>query len=146
MTPDGNDPLGAKRIRVSWLRAGWKTGVILGATYGAAYAAVASSGFFWFILIGFALGCVIGFFAGLVAGAMNGAVISVLSRLFALRRGNPLARRLRAALVAVTTTEAALLPVQLTIGHGVPINDIALLTAPILAAALCLATTIAPAA
>jgi hypothetical protein len=49
-------------------------------------------------------------------------------------------------LVAVTTTEAALLPVQLTLGHGVPVNDIVLLTTPILAAALCLATTITPAA
>ena len=144
MTPKGNDPPGARHVLASWLNAGWKTGAILGGAYGAAYAALAT-GFFWFILIGLACGCVIGLFAGLVAGVMNGAVISALAGPFALRRGCPLARRLRAALVAVTTTEAALLPVQLTLGHGAPITGIALLTAPILAAALCLATTIAPA-
>jgi hypothetical protein len=142
--PAGNDPLGAKRILVAWLNAGWKTGAILGGTYGAAYAALAT-GFFWFVLLGLACGCVVGFFAGLVAGVVNGVVISALAGPFALRRGGMLARRLRAALVAVTTTEAVLLPVQLTLGHGVPIADIVLLTAPILGAALCLAATIAPA-
>lgn len=145
MTPEGNDPQGATHIVVSWLKAGWKTGAILGGAYGAAYGAIASTGFFWFFLIGFVLGCVVGFFAGLVTGAINGAVISALTGPFTLRRGHPLARRLRAALIAVTTTEAALLPVQLTFGHSVPLNDIALLTTPILAAALWLATTIAPA-
>jgi hypothetical protein len=145
MTPGGNDPQGVKHIVVSWLKAGWKTGAILGGTYGALYAALPTGYFNWFIPIGFVLGCVVGFFAGLVAGAMNGAVIGVLTRPFALRRGNLLARRLRVALVAATTTEAAILPVQLTLGRGVPINDIALLTTPILAAALWLATTIAPA-
>jgi hypothetical protein len=145
MTPEGNDPQGAKHIVVSWLEAGWKTGAILGSTYGAVYAALATGYFNWFIPIGFVLGCVIGFFAGLVTGLINGAVISALTRTFTLRRGNSTARRLRAALIAVTTTEAALLPVQLTLGRGVPINDIAMLTTPILAAALWLATTIAPA-
>ena len=145
MTPEGNAPQGAKHILVTWLNAGWRTGVILGGTYGAVYGAIAGSGIFWFILIGLTLGSVIGFIAGLAAGAINGAVISALAGPFALRRGNPIGRRLRAALVAVTTTEAALLPVQLTLGHGVPVNDVALLTTPILAAALCLAATIAPA-
>jgi hypothetical protein len=144
MTLERNEPLGARSILVSWLKAGWKTGVILGGTYGAVYAALATE-FFPFVLIGLALGCVIGFVAGLVAGVINGAVISALTAPFALRRGSPPARRLRAALVAVTTTEAALLPVQLTLGHGAPITDIALLTTPILAAALCLATAIASA-
>jgi hypothetical protein len=145
MTPEGNDQLGAKHIIFSWLKAGWKTGAILGATYGAIYAALATGYLNWFIPIGFAFGCVIGLFAGLVAGVINGAVMSALTGPFALRRGDPVARRLRAALVAVTATEVALLPVQLTLGHGVPINDVALLTLPILAAALCLATMIAPA-
>jgi hypothetical protein len=145
MTPEGNDRQEAKHIVVSWLKAGWKTGAMLGGTYGAAYGAVASTGFFWVILIGFVLGCVIGFFAGVLAGLINGAVISALTRPFTLRRGNPLARRLRAALIAVATTEVAVLPVQLTLGRGAPIDDIALLTTPILAAALWLATTIAPA-
>jgi ABC-type phosphate transport system permease subunit len=66
MTSDGNDPQGAKHIFLSWFNAGWKTGVILGGTYGAVYGAIAGSGFFWVILIGLALGCVIGFIAGLV--------------------------------------------------------------------------------
>jgi hypothetical protein len=145
MTLEGNEPLDARRILASWLRAGLITGTILGGTYGAAYAAVATRYLNWFIPIGFAIGCVTGFFAGLLAGAINGAVISALTGPFALRRGNPLARRMRAALVAVTTTEAALLPIQLTLGHGVPVADIALLTSPILAAALCFATAIAPA-
>ena len=145
MTPEGNDPQGAKHIVVSWLAAGWKTGAILGGTYGAVYAALATGYFNWFIPVGFVLGCVIGFFAGLVAGAINGVIISALTRSFTLRRGNPPARRLRAALIAVITTEATLLPVQLTLGRGVPINDIALLTTPILATALWLAATIAPA-
>ena len=39
MTPEGTGPPAAKRILASWLRAGWKTGAILGGTYGAAYAA-----------------------------------------------------------------------------------------------------------
>jgi hypothetical protein len=145
MPPEGNDPLGAKRILVSWLSAGWKTGALLGGTYGAVLAAIASNGFLWDIVIGLALGCAIGFIAGLTAGAINGAVISALAGPLALRRGNPLGRRLRAALVAVTTTEAALLPVQLTLEHDVPVSNIALLTLPILVAALCLAATIAPA-
>jgi hypothetical protein len=145
MTPEGNDPPAAKRILASWLRAGWKTGTILGGTYGAIYAALATGYLNWFIPIGFALGCVIGFLAGFLAGAINGAVISALTGPLALRRGNSLAQRLRTAVVAITTTEAALLPLQLALGHGVPVNDIALLTAPILAAVLCLATMIAPA-
>ena len=65
MTPKGNDPPGARHVLASWLNAGWKTGAILGGAYGAAYAALAT-GFFWFILIGLACGCVIGLFAGLV--------------------------------------------------------------------------------
>jgi len=145
MTPDVNNLPGAKRILVSWLRAGLIAGVILGGTYGAAYAALATGYLNWFILVGFAIGCVTGFFAGLLTGAINGAVISTLTGPLALRQGKPLARRLRAALVAITATEAVLLPVQLTLGHGVPVNDLALLSAPILAAALCLATMIAPA-
>jgi|HubBroStandDraft_2_1064218.scaffolds.fasta_scaffold52377_4 hypothetical protein len=145
MTAEGNDRQAAKHIVVSWLKAGWKTGAMLGGTYGAGYGAIAGTGFFWFILIGLVLGCVIGFCAGVVAGLINGAVIGALTRPLALRRGHPLARRLHAALIAVVTTEAALLPVQLTLGRGAPIDDIALLTMPILAAALWLATTIAPA-
>jgi hypothetical protein len=145
MTPAGNDPKDAKRILVSWLGAGWKTGAILGGTYGAGYAAAASTGFPRFILTGLAAGCVIGFVAGLAAGAMSGAAISMLTGPLALRRGTPAGRRLRAAFVAVTSTEAAVLPVQLTLGRGVPVNDVALLTLPILTAALCLAATIAPA-
>jgi hypothetical protein len=146
-TPDVQppEPLGARRILVAWISAGWKTGVVLGGTYGAVYATLATGFFLWFVLIGLACGCVIGFFAGLVGGVINGAVIGALTRPFALRRGGPVARRLRTALVAVTTTEAALLPLQLTLGHGVPVSDIALLTAPVLAAALCLAAMIVPA-
>jgi hypothetical protein len=88
MTLERNEPLGARSILVSWLKAGWKTGVILGGTYGAVYAALATE-FFPFVLIGLALGCVIGFVAGLVAGVINGAVISALTGPFALRRGSP---------------------------------------------------------
>jgi hypothetical protein len=145
MTPGRNGPLSARSILASWLSAGWKVGAVLGGIYGAVYGAVATSGFFWFILIGLACGCVVGFFAGIAAGVINGAVIGALIGPFALRRGGPFARRLRAAFVAVATTEVALLPIQLTLGNGVPINDVALLTVPILAAAICLATTIAPA-
>jgi len=48
-------------------------------------------------------------------------------------------------LTAVGEGRSGLLPVQLTLGRGAPFDDIALLTTPILAAALWLATTIAPA-
>jgi hypothetical protein len=145
MSPEERGLLGARHILVSWLSAGWKTGALLGGAYGAAFGAIAGSGFAWFILIGLVCGCVVGLVAGLVAGTVNGAVISALIGPFALRRGRPLARRLRISLVAVATTEALLLPVQLTLGRGIPVADAALLTAPILAAALCLATVIAPA-